>query len=119
MSLKDSMMKHYKKSQSIKSAKNSKAKNKPKEFDYSILAKGGESSLMFMDSKGKKREVCISVHTPLITYPPQYRYHYRNAFGNYIFIKCQKRELAQEVCNYLEGVSESGKVKYHVSGSSV
>lgn len=83
-------------------------------FDYTILSRGGEGVLVFKDKGGKKREVAISVHTPIITYPAKYKWHVRNAFGNRIFIKAQKRELAQEVVDLLMG--EKGK--YKVSASS-
>lgn len=89
--------------------------SKTQEFDYIIISRGGESVLVFKDKGGKKREVAISVHTPIITYPTKYKWHVRNAFGNRIFIKVQKRELAQEVIDYLTG--EKGK--YKVSASSV
>lgn len=88
--------------------------NVKQEFDHTILSRGGESVLVFKDKSGKKREVAISVHTPIITYPAKYKWHIRNAFGNRIFIKVQKRELAQEVVDLLMG--EKGK--YKVSASS-
>ena len=94
---------------------NTKEATKDTVFDYQILSCGGESVLVFKDKSGKKREVAISVHTPIITYPAKYKWHVRNAFGNRIFIKVQKRELAQEVVDYLMG--EKGK--YKVSASSV
>lgn len=92
-----------------------KGNEKEAQFDYQILSRGGESTLVFKDKSGKKREVLVSVHTPIITYPAKYKWHVRNAFGNRIFIKVQKRELAQEVVDLLMG--EKGK--YKVSASSV
>ena len=108
MTFKSSILK-YQKMQKKKSIK-----PQQKEFDVSILSKGGESVLIFVDSGEKKREICISVHTPLITYPPKYKYWYKNAFGHYVFIKARDKKLAQEVCNHLEG-----KGKYTVSGCYV
>lgn len=80
-------------------------------FNEGVLSRGGESVLTIKTTDGKKREIAISVHSYLISYTPQYKYHYRNCFGNRVFIKVSKQNIAQEVCDHLEG-----KGKYSVSG---
>ncbi|MBQ0114061.1 MAG: hypothetical protein KBT03_13105 [Bacteroidales bacterium] len=92
-----------------------KSKQQPKEFNYQILSRGGESVLNITTKDGKKREVAVSVQTDLITYTPKYKFHYRNCFGNIVFIKVQKQSIAQEVCDFLE----EAKGKYTVSGSAI
>lgn len=98
-----------------KLVKNVKKVKQQKEFNYQILSRGGESVLNITTKEGKKREVLVSVQTDLITYTPQYKFHYRNCFGNIVFIKVQKQGIAQEVCDFLE----EAKGKYCVSGSAV
>lgn len=115
MSLAEAILKQHQLLMKKNTKRISEKHNVKKEFDHTILSRGGESVLVFKDKSGKKREVVISVHTPIITYPAKYKWHIRNAFGNRIFIKVQKRELAQEVVDYLTG--EKGK--YKVSASSV
>lgn len=85
-----------------------------KTFNMNVLVKGG-TTVFTATINGKKKDVEISVHTENSTYFPQYKYHYRNALGNRVFIKCVKQEHAQIVCDQLE----QQKGKYRVSGSAL
>lgn len=92
-----------------------KVVEKPKkQFNQNVLLKGGTTVFTALIN-GKKKDIEISVHTENSTYFPQYKYHYRNALGNRIFIKCSKQEHAQMVCDQLE----EQKGKYRVSGSAL
>lgn len=114
MSLAEAILKQKRiKQKQTEKGEQTKQNPKTQQFDHTILSRGGESVLVFKDKSGKKREVAISVHTPIITYPAKYKWHIRNAFGNRIFIKVQKRELAQEVVDLLMG--EKGKYKVSAS----
>ena len=111
------LMKNTKKSsitQDFKTTKK-KANKQHKEFDYNILVNGGESVLSFKDSQGVSRVVDVSVHTSKSSYFSKYKFHYKNALGNRVYIKTQKASIAQEVCDYLS--QEKGK--YKVSGSCI
>lgn len=108
MSLKSAMLAAAK-----KNAK--KVVEKPKkQFNINVLLKGG-TTIFTATINGKKKDVEISVHTDNSTYFPQYKFHYRNALGNRVFIKCSKQEHAQMVCDQLE----EQKGKYKVSGSAL
>jgi len=112
------LMKNTKKSsitQDVKTTKKNTKKKVVKEFDYNIMVNGGESVLSFKDSNGVSRVVDVSVHTSKSSYFSKYKFHYKNALGNRVYIKTQKASIAQEVCDYL---SEE-KWKYKVSGSYI
>lgn len=102
------------------------SKPKTKQFKDVILEKGGESVLtVVLDVVVKKdgisqivkrtKQIEISVHTQDITYTAKYKFHYRNGFGNIVYIKTTKQDIAQQVCNYLTG--EKGK--YRVSSVAI
>lgn len=46
--------------------------------------------------------------------PPKYKYHVRNAHGNYVFFKTKERDDAQKISD-----SMFGKGKYTVSSSKI
>lgn len=53
----------------------------------------------------------ISVHTDVKKDTPEYKYHFKAATGNKVFVKTNKRELAQQFVD-----EWFGKGKYRVSG---
>lgn len=84
---------------------------------------GGETLLHF---KGK--DVKISVFTPdmlhesecleegvtLLDHPPKYKFHIRNAFGNYVFFKAKDTQTAQEISDCI-----FGKKMYTISAAKI
>jgi hypothetical protein len=112
MSLKDALMNAKKAATKVVEKK--KEKKQVKQFKESVLIDGG-TSVYTAVINGKKVEVLISVHTDKSTYFPRYRFHYRNALGNRVYIKTLKMEHAQAVCDQIE----EQKGKYKISGSFV
>lgn len=112
MSLKDALLNAKKTSTKVSEKKQEKKKATP--FKEIVLVKGG-TSVYTANINGKKVEVLISVHTDHSTYFPKYRFHYRNALGNRVYIKTNKMEVAQMVCDQIE----EQKGKYKISGSFI
>lgn len=112
MGLKEALLNAKKLSTKVSSKK--KDKKQVKQFKSSVLVDGG-TGVYTATINGKKVEVLISVHTDASTYFPKYRFHYRNALGNRVYIKTQKMEHAQIVCDQIE----EQKGKYKISGSFV
>ena len=59
--------------------------------------------------------VRFSVHVDDNSTQPVYKYYFKAATGNTIYIKCSKRDKAQEFVDEVFGTL-NGKHKYHVCG---
>lgn len=59
--------------------------------------------------------VRFSVHVNEDSAQPTYKYYFKAATGNTIYIKCSKRDKAQEFVDEVFGTL-NGKHKYHVCG---